>query len=46
MDTIKGKGVPELEVNPGNHSLTLPEAEWERYLNELKRELTERERGL
>ena len=44
MDTVKGKGLPELEVNPGNHSLTLPEKTWSCYLEELKRELSEKER--
>lgn len=32
MDTIKGKGVVELENNPGNHSLALPAEIWRSYI--------------
>ncbi len=44
LDTIKGKGLTQLETNPGNHSLTLPEETWAEYLAELKGRLAAAEK--
>ncbi len=47
LDTVKGKGVPEVEQTANNHSMDVPEETWDRWLNGVKAELEalEREEG-
>lgn len=39
LDTVKGKGVKEIEESPGNHSMDLPVETWERWQQGLIAEL-------
>lgn len=39
MDTIKGKGIKEVEDTMANHSMAMPSETYDRWLNELKRQL-------
>lgn len=39
LDTVKGKGIKEVEDTMGNHSMTMPTETYDRWLDELKAEL-------
>ena len=39
LDTVKGKGVPEVEETANNHSMDVPEETWDRWLSGVKAEL-------
>lgn len=39
LDTIKGKGIKEVEETMSNHSMTMPEETYDRWLEGLEREL-------
>lgn len=39
MDTIKGKGIKEVEDTMANHSMAMTQETYDRWLNELKRQL-------
>ncbi len=39
LDTVKGKGVREVETAKSNHSMTMPEETYDRWLEELRLEL-------
>lgn len=39
LDTVKGKGIKEVETDPGNHSMDKPQEVWDGWLGGLKDEL-------
>ena len=41
MDNIKGSGVPEIEKTAANHSMTLTEETWDKYIRSAKENLEE-----
>lgn len=36
LDTIKAKGIKEAEETPGNHSMTVDEATWDKWIEEVR----------
>ncbi len=39
LDTVKGKGVKEVEETMGNHSMNVPAETYDKWLGELRAEL-------
>ena len=46
LNTVKGKGVEEVENTMGNHSMTPPPEAFDRWLAELNRKLEAAEKGV